>query len=201
MSKKNGYVCLDKNLTQYMTSIDREYSIIEALFSYAVDQDKGKNGTISGYSKLWNWSRHRVRNLLKTIKSETGHYPDRKQTLTRHPIHFINVGLPTKPDTNPTLTRQNTDTTIEPKPKPKKKSIKKDFPSEFKLTDAMIKYCMEKSHTKKPGYMFEDFKNNHISKGNKFVNWESAWKTWCRNDVKYNKPKDNSNLTMFQRAF
>jgi hypothetical protein len=202
MSKKNGYVCLDKNLTQYMPSIGREYSLIEAVFSYSVDQDKGKIGTISGYSKLWKWSRHRVRNLLKNLHSETGHYPDRKQTLTRHPVHFIDVGLRAKPDTNPTLTRQNPDTTSKPKPKPIKKNNKKSsFPSGFKLTNAMIKYCMEKSHTKNPESMFEDFKNNHVSKGNKFVNWESAWQTWCRNDVKYNKPKDNSNLTLLQRAF
>ena len=37
--------------------------------------------------------------------------------------------------------------------------------------------------------MFEDFKNNHISKGNKFVDWVAAWQTWCRNDAKYNKQK------------
>lgn len=65
-----------------------------------------------------------------------------------------------------------------------------EFPSDFFLDEVMKKYCMEKSYTKNPGSMFEDFRNYHTAKGSKFKNWVSAWQKWCRQDVVFNKPKD-----------
>lgn len=180
MSKKNGYVCLDKNLMQYLPSIDREYSLIEALFSYTLDQDNGKSGTISGYSKLWSWSRNRVRNLLNSIDSQTGHYPDRKQTQTRHPVYLIDVGLRHKPDTNPTQTRQDPDTTIEPKPKPKDIYIPeyKEI-IQYLNTKSGRKFKHNTSGTKtkikaryEEGFSLDDFKRVIRTKCDKWLNSE-----------------------------
>jgi len=38
---------------------------------------------------------------------------------------------------------------------------------------------------------FETFADYHISKGNMFVNWFSAYRNWCKNQKKFNQPKDN----------
>jgi len=119
MSKGTGYIMLDKYLAQEFKDIRREFSIIEAMFSYTLDKDNGKNGSISGYSKLWGWSRWRVRKFIETIHSTTGHYPDRRQTHSRHPIHFIDKALWDKTDSIPTVSQQLPNTTTNPNPKPK----------------------------------------------------------------------------------
>ena len=124
MSKGTGYIMLDKYLAQEFKDIRREFSIIEAMFSYTLDKDNGKNGSISGYSKLWGWSRWRVRKFIETIHSTTGHYPDRRQTHSRHPIHFIDKGLWDKTDSIPTVSRRLPNTTTNPNPNPNPKEHK-----------------------------------------------------------------------------
>lgn len=34
---------------------------------------------------------------------------------------------------------------------------------------------------------FEKFVDFHVSKGNSFANWQSAYRTWCRNAIKFEK--------------
>ena len=40
--------------------------------------------------------------------------------------------------------------------------------------------------------MFEHFKDHHLAKGSKFVDWKRAWQTWVRNDATYHKQKNTS---------
>jgi hypothetical protein len=41
--------------------------------------------------------------------------------------------------------------------------------------------------------LFLHFVDHHQAKGNKFANWQAAWRTWLRNDQKFNgKPKVKS---------
>jgi len=116
MSRGNKWIPIDKYLVSEFKYIRREFSLIEAMYSFTIDQDKGKKWSISGYAMLWNWSRNRVRKFIKNIQSETGHYRDRKRTESGHPIHFIDKALMGKPDRNRTETGQKPDTTVNPKP-------------------------------------------------------------------------------------
>lgn len=122
MSKGNGWIALDKFLTQDFKSIKREFSRIEAMFSYSVDVDNGRKGTIAGYSKQWGWSRNKVRRFVNCIRTDEGHLKDSKRTHEGHPIHFIDNALMTKKDRKRTDEGQMKDTchdtTIDPDPDP-----------------------------------------------------------------------------------
>lgn len=100
MSRKNGWVKLDKMLAQDFKHIKRSFSRIEAMFSYTVDVDNGIEGTMAGYATQWGWSRNKVRRFLNCIRTDEGHLKDRKRTHEGHPIHFIDNDFGDKKDTN-----------------------------------------------------------------------------------------------------
>jgi len=122
MSKKGNWIPMDKNLIQEFATINREFSLIEAMFSYSVDRDKKVVGSIAGYAKQWNWTRNRVRRFLENINSANGHLADRKRTGSGHPIQFIDGGLWSKSDRERTGSGQGADPTNKPSnPKPKER--------------------------------------------------------------------------------
>ena len=136
MSKGSGYIMLDKYLAQEFKSIRREFSIIEAMFSYTLDQDKGLKGSIKGYSALWGWSRNRVRRFIKLIRTVKGHPGDTRRTPYGHPLHFIDKALWVDKDSQGTVKGHPKDTQrtptinpiiLNPKSKEKKKIKKKSF--------------------------------------------------------------------------
>ncbi|MCP5006888.1 MAG: hypothetical protein GY941_23520 [Planctomycetes bacterium] len=146
MSRGNYWIALDKNMGQYLKYIKRPYSEIEAMYSYSLDVDNGKEGSIAGYSVLWEWSRNKVRRFIKGIRTVKGHIKDSKRTVKGQAIHFIDNALMTKKDSKRTVKGHIKDskryTTIKPskpnKPNKKKKSKpKKDSLSDY-LKDMII---------------------------------------------------------------
>lgn len=134
MTRGSKWIPLDKYLAQEFKSIKREFSMIEAMFSYQLDIDCKIIGTISGYSKLWGWSRNKVRKFINGIGTDQGHIKDSKRTHEGHPIHLIDLSLNDKKDRSRTDKGQVEDTlhdtTTKPNPKPnpilKKKNTKKE---------------------------------------------------------------------------
>lgn len=128
MSKPNGWIPLDKNLSQYLP-YNRSYTRLEAMFSYTKDMDENKKITISGYSKLWQWSRNKVRNFIEKIGTPKGQERDRERTGKGHPIHYIDKALWERKDREGTGRGQGEDTTPNPNPNPnpKKKDIRDGF--------------------------------------------------------------------------
>lgn len=80
MSKGTEWIPMDKYLAQEFKSIKREFSMIEAMFSYTLDIDNGRVGSISGYSKLWGWSRNKVRRFIGGVVDIKGHIKDTRGT-------------------------------------------------------------------------------------------------------------------------
>lgn len=122
MSKGGGWIPLDKGLVMTLTNIDRPYSYIEAMFSHTLDVDNKKEWSISGYSKLWQWSRNKVRKFMVEIYQSRGHLADRKGTGKGHPISFIDKRLWVVKDRKRTGKGQEEDGTNNPiilKPKGK----------------------------------------------------------------------------------
>jgi len=112
-------------------------------------------------------------------------YQDKNNSPTKNPTK-----AQPRPNQSPTT---NNNVTMEQCNKEQKNNTKKiSFPKDFELDQKMIDYCLNKSFHKNPDQMFEDFKNNHVAKGSKFVSWSAAWQTWCRNDAKFNQPKKGS---------
>lgn len=55
---QGNWVPIDKRLSKFFP--DSPYSKIEAAFSLAIDYDNDNQITLSGYAKLWGWSRTKV---------------------------------------------------------------------------------------------------------------------------------------------
>lgn len=83
------------------------------------------------------------------------------------------------------------------KPKDKRYII----PNDFSLTDKMKEYAHGKGITNgKCEELFEAFYDWHKAKGDLMADWVAAWRTWVRNDIKFNagkqdKPKGASSWT------
>jgi len=122
--KHGNWIALHKELVHFLPH-GRPYTLLEAMFSYTLDLDNGKEGTISGYSKLWTWNRKKVRKFIKEIGTGKGHLGDRKGTGKGHRILLKINNLDEEKDTIGTgkgqVRGQEGDTTINPNPKPNPK--------------------------------------------------------------------------------
>jgi len=74
-------------------------------------------------------------------------------------------------------------------------SKKCPLPSNFSVTDEMIAYAKKNGANGNLENLTEDFRLYHRKKGSKFVDWGAAWKTWIRNDLKWNPPEKSRTLT------
>jgi hypothetical protein len=62
-----------------------------------------------------------------------------------------------------------------------------EWPPHLRLDDEMIEYG--KLHGVQPEVEFESFRDYHLAKGSKFVDWRAAYRTWIRNAEKYRNEK------------
>src|SRR5262249_22401955 len=58
------------------------------------------------------------------------------------------------------------------------------LPQDFPFTEERRKFA-EAGGVPDPALEFAQFKDHHRSRGSLMYDWEAAWKTWCRNAVKY----------------
>lgn len=56
--------------------------------------------------------------------------------------------------------------------------VKTRWPEGFNLDDKMREFALD--HGLIPDQQFEAFRDYHQSKGNRFLDWKAAWRTWCR---------------------
>ena len=78
-----------------------------------------------------------------------------------------------------------------------KKNTKKKttpYPEDFKVTDDIKKWAKEKGY-RSPDTLLEHFKDHHTARGNKFIDWKAAFRTWIRNDAKFNPPEKDEDDT------
>lgn len=200
MSRGNNWVGLDKNLIQEFKHIRRKFSMIEAMFSYSVDRDCGLQGSISGYSVLWGWSRNKVRRFLNGIKIESGHYRDGKRTKSGQAIHYIDNTLMSKKDRVGTLLGQGRDTTIKPKPKPKKKVPKKKFipPTQKEVTEYFLENKFSQELSIK-AFKYYDVGNWKDGNGKQVLNWKQKMLlVWF---IDENKPKQNKHTGFKEKNY
>lgn len=122
--KQGNWIAIDKALI-YLMPKDRPYSIPEAMISLSVDLDNGKEPSINGCSKLWGWSRNKVRKFVTELRTGRGHLADSKGTYKGHLITLKINGFRENEDSKRTVRGQledsKRDTTIKTKTKTKTK--------------------------------------------------------------------------------
>lgn len=58
------------------------------------------------------------------------------------------------------------------------------LPDDFAFTEERRKFA-EAGGVPDPALEFAQFKDHHRSRGSLMYDWEAAWKTWCRNTIKF----------------
>jgi len=80
-------------------------------------------------------------------------------------------------------------------------NLKKEGPKEkraaplsldFGLTDDRAKYWSDHVAWKTAADGFEDFQDYHLKTGKKYKDWDAAWRTWTRNEVKFHGEQSSS---------
>jgi hypothetical protein len=182
--KTGNWIALHKELRYFLPS-GREYTILEAMFSYTLDIDNGKEGTISGYSKLWGWSRTRVRKFVEELKTVEGHLTNRQRTGKRHQILLKLNNLQNQKDTSKTGKKQledtQVDTTINPNPNPKPEPKKSNRGKKFipPTIEEVTAYCLERKNGVNPKKWWNHYKAKGWMIGkNKMKDWRAAVVTW-----------------------
>ena len=124
--KDGNWIPLDKNLVHFLPR-DRPYTILEAMFSFRVDMDNEDEKSEIAYSRIWSWSRSKVRRFITDLKTGTRHAPDSRETGKRHEVCYKFNNLGEAKDRQKTGKRQAKDRgetgTINPNPNPKEKTI------------------------------------------------------------------------------
>ncbi len=64
-----NWVAIDKKMVKHLP-IDRPYTELEAVFSLSIDMDNKNPVSLSGYAKLWGWSRNKVRKFISDLDLE-----------------------------------------------------------------------------------------------------------------------------------
>jgi hypothetical protein len=68
-----------------------------------------------------------------------------------------------------------------------KESVEHRIPEDFTLTPAMREFAEGKG-IEDPDDVFDAFYDWHRQKGTLYVDWEAAFRTWVRNQIKFNPP-------------
>lgn len=77
--------------------------------------------------------------------------------------------------------------TSEQQPKAKRTPSRSRLPEHFEITPEMYDYAQTNGFADaKIGHMFATFRDYHRSKGNLMADWAAAWRTWVRNEIKFN---------------
>ena len=104
--ERGGWVGIDKRFAELLPK-DREYSYLDAMFSYTVDRDNKKHGSVNGYAALWKWSRDKVRRFIRTIETGADYQTNSHKTGRRQAVRYIFGKLeqpknrPSHPQTDP----------------------------------------------------------------------------------------------------
>jgi len=195
---------------------DRPYTKVEAIYSMQVDYDNNKTVSISGYAKLWGWSRDKTRNFIQKVGAEivyptntkklqnqrgtikkqiqkqiTDRYASEKKQIkfTDNKVsgHSKNRWVPEKKQ----ITDRSDDTTKKTlKTKTKERGKKTPAPENFKVTEKLEFWANKKGFT---GNLFketEKFLDYHRAKGNLYVDWIAAWRNWIRKAIEFQSEKN-----------
>lgn len=68
------------------------------------------------------------------------------------------------------------------------------LPADFAVTDEMRKWATENGLTA-PDDLIDSFRDYHLAKGSTYKDWWAAFRTWIRNDKRFNAPRGGATAT------
>ncbi|MDB4726420.1 hypothetical protein OAF54_03195 [bacterium] len=168
-------------------------------------------------SDKWGWGRQQVRTFLKHLKADEKITVNLTQGITQISVMNYNTYQEKPPTDNQQVTQE------QPKTNPLNKNDKNGkkeknsiitpiSPSKGKRktswSDSFIpskenatKYWKDKGRSDLSyDEQMDKFKTFCLANGKTYVDWESGWRTWYCNAIKYNKPETEKKLTALEMA-
>ena len=102
-----GWVAIDSAFYKELEKAGRPFTRMEAIFCLTHDMNLNYKNTIKGYSKMWQWSRHKVRKFLEEINTKQGCIKNGAKNQKGHPIRLIGNGSDGHRDTLKNTSNEN----------------------------------------------------------------------------------------------
>ncbi len=202
--KDGNWIPIDKNLAKFFP--DRKFSEIEAAFSLTLDCDNNKSASIAGYSKLWGWSRSKVRLFLDNMGVEIS-YPedlskkqnqkgqikvqmrDRSATdqlqirmVNTKGSHFIKDRSKTDDGQISDRSPDTTSKPIKPKPKPKKETFS-PLKNKQEFIDQLPESITRKYEMSLVLSTLENLIDYCKAHGKKYIDYNAALRSFLKKDL------------------
>ena len=94
-----GWVSVDSHFHEELEKTNRKFTRMEATFCLTYDLNYNRPWTIKRYSKMWGWSRNRVRKFIRDVRSKKGSVKNGIKNQKGHPIRLIGNGSEAHKDT------------------------------------------------------------------------------------------------------
>jgi hypothetical protein len=145
-------------------------------------------------SDRWRWSRGKVRRFLEELESET------EQKIVQHKsnvttlITIINydeyqgdgtaLGTPNS-TANSTANSTHLKNVKNVKEEKGGRARRHTLPHDFILSDSRKEFASKQGLNGNIETVFSQFCDHHSSKGSVMLDWDAAWRTWVRNEIKF----------------
>lgn len=77
----DNYLHIDPRVRHWLP-VNRPYKELEALIAHCLDVHEGVSWSVNRYAETWGWSRTKVENFIKALKSENGYHKDKHRKTT-----------------------------------------------------------------------------------------------------------------------
>jgi hypothetical protein len=168
-----------------------------------VDHDRGR-----GHSNLYRWRLKHAENrpggdVLENENRGSG------KTNEKEEFRFKKTGTATSSKPEPPFQKTRTEVPTEPSEEPNEKPTEEPsegtpaksrpggsgvrrgkrrtaIPSDYTITAAHLEFADAHGWASSRAHdEFEKFSDHHRARGNAFVDWDAAWRTWVRNGIKF----------------
>jgi len=164
--------------------------VVEELVSHRL-WERGEGGYRIHDFLDWNPSREEVDARRAATNTRVAAYRERKRvthadgnTLPSDPVTL----LPSRPGPSDPVTRRDTQSgSVRGSvrgTKTRRAARATPLPPDFTLTDARLQFARD-GHVEEPELEFGHFLDYHRAHGTVMIDWEAAWRTWCRNARKF----------------
>jgi hypothetical protein len=69
---------------------------------------------------------------------------------------------------------------------PEPRQVKRPFPPDFVLTPELVKFATDRGFALQEVHrQWERFRDRNVSRGEQYVNWPAAWRTWVNNAIEF----------------
>ena len=76
---------------------------------------------------------------------------------------------------------------------PLKRQNKTAYPVDFQITEQLRTWCLTQQVSDPETYL-EPFRDYHVAKGSRFLDWPAAFRTWIRNRGRFSQPQQTSRI-------